>query len=503
MRRQAETGFLVAGSDIRNDIYVPRYYDPRIPEELEAIADEHDLFVLSDLIAAGHIEHTHGSYVPKMHYGTGPYPYIRTSDISNWEVRASPKHGVSEDIFRAYSPDQDVRAGDIIFVHEGTYLIGTAAMVTAYDGPMLYQHHLAKFRVSDNAPLSNHFLLAAFASPIVQRQVRARQFSADIIDSVVGRIGEIIIPVPKDRGIHDKVSAIVKRAVDGRGQWRERVSHFLPALEQVMADGAERLNEALEWSPRANEYVGTTTFLGDREQFTAFCKPSGEMVGDILIPKYYNPKLRDRLTQFVTECELRTVDALIQDQTLSLDVGDEIGRLAYGTGTIPFMRTSDLGTFELKADAKHGVDEMVWEKYQRTQDVQSGDILLVRDGTYLVGSSSLVLENDLPLLFCGGLYKLRCHDRGALQPGLLYALLNLPISRRQMRSKQFTRDVIDTIGHRIREVVLPIPRSPELRQQIASFVEEACQSRVHLRAALRDLCGGLFSLPPSHEDVQR
>jgi hypothetical protein len=501
MRRQAETGFLVAGADIRNDIYVPRYYDPRIAAELQAISDTHDLLLLGDLIAAGNIEHRHGSYVPKMHYGTGPFPYIRTSDISNWELRASPKHGVSEDVFFAYSTDQDVRSGDIIFVHEGTYLIGTVAMVTAYDGPMLYQHHLAKFRVNDNAPFTNHFLLAAFGSPIVQRQIRARQFSADIIDSVVGRIGEIIIPVPKDRKIHDNVSNIVRRAVDGRGRWRERVSHFLPALEQMMAVGTERFDEVVEWVPRPNEYDGITTFLGDREQFTAFCKPSNDMIGDILIPKYYNPKLRDKLAEFEDECELRTVDVLIQEKILSLDVGDEIGRLAYGTGTIPFMRTSDLGTFELKADAKHGVDEMVWAQYQRTQDVQSGDVLLVRDGTYLVGSSSLVLENDLPLLFCGGLYKLRCNDSDALQPGLLYALLNLPIARRQMRSKQFTRDVIDTLGHRIREVVLPIPRSLELRGKIASFVEEACQSRVRLRATLRDLCAGLFSLPDSELGV--
>jgi type I restriction enzyme M protein len=81
-------------------------------------------------------------------------------------------------------------------VHEGTYLIGTAAMVTPYDGPILFQHHLAQFRVLNGAPIGPYFLLAALESPIVQKQVRAKQFSADIIDSIVGRLGEVKIPVP-------------------------------------------------------------------------------------------------------------------------------------------------------------------------------------------------------------------------------------------------------------------------------------------------------------------
>jgi type I restriction enzyme M protein len=138
MRRKAQTGFLIPVSDIRNDIFIPRYYDPRIEEDLAALLADFDLMTLGDLVAAGHLRHDHGDYVPKLNYGTGPYPYIRTSDISNWELRASPKHGVAKDVLDEYSAEQDVRPDDILVVHEGTYLIGTAAFVTAYDGPMLY-----------------------------------------------------------------------------------------------------------------------------------------------------------------------------------------------------------------------------------------------------------------------------------------------------------------------------------------------------------------------------
>jgi type I restriction enzyme M protein len=151
--RRVETGFQVPQSDIRNDIYTPRYYEPRIEQDLSEL-EGFDLAPLRELILSGEVEHTHGDYVPKIHYGTGPYPYIRTSDFANWELKASPKHGVSEDVFEVYTQGQDVRPGDILFVREGTYLIGSTAMVTHFDGPMLYQHHLAKFRVPDGGRFS-------------------------------------------------------------------------------------------------------------------------------------------------------------------------------------------------------------------------------------------------------------------------------------------------------------------------------------------------------------
>ena len=85
------------------------------------------------------------------------------------------------------------------------------------------------------------------------------------------------------------------------------------------------------------------------------------------------------------------------------------------------------------------------------------DLLVVRDGTYLVGSSALVTDADVPALFCGGMFRLRVKDRNRLDPHVLLAYLNLPIVRKQMRARQFTRDVIDTLGNRIFEVKVPSP----------------------------------------------
>jgi hypothetical protein len=80
---------------------------------------------------------TTGIEVGKMAHGTGPIPFIRTSDLSNWELKADPKHGVGEELYKALKdqhPDRfDVQAGDILLVKDGTYLVGTSAVLSDLD----------------------------------------------------------------------------------------------------------------------------------------------------------------------------------------------------------------------------------------------------------------------------------------------------------------------------------------------------------------------------------
>ncbi|MBM4035145.1 MAG: hypothetical protein FJ291_25670 [Planctomycetes bacterium] len=104
-----------------------------------------------------------------------------------------------------------------------------------------------------------------------------------------------------------------------------------------------------------------------------------------------------------------------------------------------------------------------------------------------VGSSYILTAQDTRILDCGGLYRLRVVDRNGMDPYLLLALLNTPIARRQMRAKQFTRDIIDTLGKRLFEVVLPVPRDKGLRQRIADETRTVVETRVRLRDRARQI----------------
>ena len=55
----------------------------------------------------------------------------------------------------------------------------------------------------------------------------------------------------------------------------------------------------------------------------------------------------------------------------------------------------------------------------------------------------------------------------------------------QIQSKRFTQDIIDTLGKRVYELVLPIPKDPSLRQNIERSVQKSIHDRIEARELAR------------------
>lgn len=214
-------GYKVLVKDIADNVLAPRYYNPEVIAETETLNTTHELVKVGDLLEDGTIEIGTGDEVGKLAYGTGSIPFVRTSDISNWEIKIDPKHGVSDEIYASLAKKQDVCEGDILMVRDGTYLIGTCAFITKYDTKILYQSHLYKIRVKKPEKLSPYLLLAALSCEPVQRQIKAKRFTQDIIDSLGDRIKELVLPLPKDKALRQLIVDKVSRAIYERIEARE------------------------------------------------------------------------------------------------------------------------------------------------------------------------------------------------------------------------------------------------------------------------------------------
>ena len=209
--------------------------------------------------------------------------------------------------------------------------------------------------------------------------------------------------------------------------------------------------------------------------------------GNVLCPRYYDPQGDEELRGLEETHTLLRFAELVDEKVLEVARGDEIGKLAYGTGTIPFIRTSEISNWELKADPKHGVSREIYESLRGKQDVRAGDVLMVKDGTYLIGTCAIVCEGDEEILYQSHLYKIRVNPNSyGLNPYLLVAVLSCGAVQRQVRSKQFTQDIIDSLGERINELVLPIPKSEETRGRITNLVREAITKRMEARELAKE-----------------
>lgn len=216
-------GYVIKQKDINSNVLAPRYYNPEILAQKDKFEKTHNMIKISDLINEGIIEFSTGHEVGKLAYGTGDIPFVRTSDISNWEIKTDPKHCVSEEIYESLRAKQDVQAEDILMVKDGTYLIGTCAIITGYDTKIVYQSHLYKIRVNQNNPysLNPYFLLALLSSEYVQAQIKINTFSQDIIDSLGDRYKDILLPIPKEISKIQYITHIVKKSIYERIEARE------------------------------------------------------------------------------------------------------------------------------------------------------------------------------------------------------------------------------------------------------------------------------------------
>lgn len=433
----SKKAFLLPASKVRNQILVPRFYDPEIERLLGNLSKTHNLITIGELVNSGVLAVRQGKEIGKMEYGTGQIPFIRTSDMANWELKADPKQGVSDEVYLAFKDKQDVQAEDILYVRDGTYLVGTACVLTEADTKILFQSHISKLRVLKRDDIDPYLLLAILSAPVVLRQVYSKRLTADIIDTLGERLYEIVLPIPKRSDTREDIASRTKAIITARSGFRRRITEI----------------------PKEIQGIPKEAQTADIPKVPPYTLPTGKIANNILIPKYYNPAITKELATLERRgWGLKTIGELEAEGVISLETGVEVGKMAYGTGDIPFVRTSDIVNWGLLVLPKQGVSEGIYQEWRRRNEVKANDIFLVRDGTYLVGSSCLITAQETKLLFCGGIYRIRVEEPEVLSPFLLLGLLNTPIVRWQMRAKQFTRDVIDTLGKRIYEVVLPLPR---------------------------------------------
>ena len=477
---------VIWSEDLTDGIYIPKYYAKDIERQFEELSLTHDVYTLGYLMDEGVISASTGHEIGKAAYGTGDIPFIRTSDMSNWELKTVPKQGVSKEIYNEYSKRQAVRVGDILFVRDGTYLIGRNCIITEVDREVLFQSHVLKFSVLRPDLVDPYLLFLALNSPLTQRHIRSKQFTADIIDTLGQRVREIKIAIPHDGCARARLIEETSAALRTRRDGKLLIKHFQTLMEESLREGTvgpfEKFSKLTTEEQLAE--LKSSTISNELGSFSATVMPSTAVVNSIYIPKYYDRAIGTELDSLSENCDLVSIGELIDRRLLLAGSGVEPGKSAYGTGEIPFVRTSDFTNWELAAESKQGVSEDIYDMYAGKAATQPGDVLLVRDGTYLVGSSCIVTESDPRSIFCGGLIRLRSLDQAYLDPMLLLGLLNTVIVKKQFRSKQFTRDVIDTMGQRYREVVLPIPKNPKFREQLSNIAREAVLSRVSGRTEL-------------------
>lgn len=214
---------------ITNPYYlVPRYYDTAPMQELAQEAERlgAELISLGDMLKKNYIRIRKGHEVGAEAYGTGDIPFIRTSDLANYEISIDPTCSISEETYRQYADQQQLAPGDILLVSDGRYRIGRTAILHAHNYRCIVQSHLRIISVLHDCPISAIELLYLFNLPMVQHQIRNLVFIQSTLGSLGKRLHEISIPLPKKTLEWQKTISEFRVLIDGRATLLQQLREF-------------------------------------------------------------------------------------------------------------------------------------------------------------------------------------------------------------------------------------------------------------------------------------
>lgn len=216
-----------------------------------------------------------------------------------------------------------------------------------------------------------------------------------------------------------------------------------------------------------------------------------EIKDEILIPRYYNPKTEEDIVKYCNEnnCEIKTIQSLYDDKIISIRGAGQTASSQECTiyDEIPFLRTSDLGCWETRNFSVQNVSYETFLKFKKKQDLRVGDILFVKDGTYRIGETIILTEHDLKMLVQGHFYIIRSLNHNVFDPYLLMYLFHLPIVKKQINEKTFIQATLSTIGNRLYEIKLPIPKNEKEKNKISLEIKNKIFERSELKNQIQNL----------------
>ena len=176
--------------------------------------------------------------------------------------------------------------------------------------------------------------------------------------------------------------------------------------------------------------------------------------------------------------------------------GDEIGSHLYGLGNIPFIRTSEISNWEINLDSYKKTSEEVYEQYKQKQKIETGDILLVKDGgPNLIGKTAYISEMDMKIIIQSHIFQIKTLENNDwIDPYLLLYLLNLDIVQKQIQAITFVQGTIATIGNRIMEVILPLPKDIFKRKEISESIKLILDKKTEIRTRIQNLTLDSFEI---------
>jgi len=222
-------------NQIKNNIFIPYYYTG-VEKPLKALEENADfqLESIGELIKKGIIYTKNKDFLPRgdeigsQVYGLGSIPFIRTSEINNWEINLNSHKKTSEEVYNQYKNKQNIEIEDILLVKDGgPNLIGKTAFITNLDTKIIIQSHIYQIKTLENHEnIDSYLILHLLNLEIVKKQIKAITFIQGTIATIGNRIMDVKLPIPSDLNKRKEISKYIREIIDKKRDVRKKINEL-------------------------------------------------------------------------------------------------------------------------------------------------------------------------------------------------------------------------------------------------------------------------------------
>lgn len=215
-------------SDDLTDILTPKFYYPKYLNTLKQLRKKFKTLKLGDIadIKQGNEvgSENYQKYIDKQDFDT---PFIRTSDLVNYEIDNYPDYFIDEEIYKELN--QDLREGDILYTKDGK--IGLSAIMTSED-KCIIASGIARIRIKKD--VDPYYVFLVLSTKIGLYQALQRTVIAATLPHLrPERLAEVEIPLI-DLGIHNKISELVKGSFGLKQEKKKLIKQAIEVVENLL-----------------------------------------------------------------------------------------------------------------------------------------------------------------------------------------------------------------------------------------------------------------------------
>lgn len=210
------------------DILTPKFYYPKYLNTIKALKKKFKVLKLRDIadIQRGN-EVGSENYRKYLDKNNSDVPFIRTSDLANYEIDSYPDYYIDREIHKGL--EQDLKAGDIVYTKDGK--IGLTAVLTGVDKCILASG-LARLRIIRD--LDPYYVFLVLSTNIGYYQALQRiTIAATLPHLQQDRLAEIEIPVMSSQ-IQKQISRLVAGAFQLKNKKKKLYHEILTDVEKLL-----------------------------------------------------------------------------------------------------------------------------------------------------------------------------------------------------------------------------------------------------------------------------